>query len=45
MSAASAGYFDKKLTQQQAEKLKEQFNAADVNKDGFLSRDELKTLL
>ena len=45
MSAASAGYFDKKLTQQQAEKLKELFNAADVNKDGFLSKDELKTLL
>ena len=45
ISAASAGHFDKKLTKEQIAKLEEQFSAADVNKDGFLSKDELKTLL
>ena len=45
ISAASAGHFDKKLTKEQIAKLEEQFSAADINKDGFLSKDELKTLL
>ena len=45
ISAASAGHFDKKLTKEQIAKLEEQFSDADVNKDGFLSKDELKTLL
>jgi len=45
LTAASAGHFNKKLTKEQVEKLKEQFNSADVNKDGFLTKDELKVLL
>jgi len=45
ISAASAGHFDKKLTKEQVAKLTASFNSADVNKDGFLSKDELKVLL
>ena len=45
ISAASAGHFDKKLTQEQVKLLKEKFEAADVNKDGFLTKEELKVLL
>lgn len=45
MRAATVGFFDKKLTKVQLAKLKESFEAADVNKDGFLTKDELKTLL
>ena len=45
LTAAGAGHFDKKLTKEQVEKLKEQFSSADVNKDGFLTKDELKVLL
>ena len=33
------------MSKEQVEKLKEQFNSADVNKDGFLTKDELKVLL
>ena len=45
LTAAGAGHFDKKLTKEQVEKIKEQFNSADTNKDGFLTKDELKVLL
>ena len=45
MRAATVGYFDKKLTKVQLAKLKEFFEAADINKDGFLTKEELKTLL
>ena len=45
ITAASSGHFDKKLSKEQLTKLKEVFEASDVNKDGFLSKDELKVLL
>ena len=45
MRAATVGYFDKKLNKVQLAKLKESFDAAEVNKDGFLTKEELKTLL
>ena len=45
LTAAGSGHFNKKLTKDQVEKVKEQFSAADVNKDGFLTKEELKVLL
>lgn len=36
--AASAGYFSKKLTKEQAASLQAQFVKHDTNKDGFLSK-------
>ena len=45
MTAATAGHFDKKLSKEQAAKLREEFDTADLNKDGLLSKDELKSLL
>ena len=45
VKANSRGIFKTKLSKAQSEQLKELFIAHDVNKDGYLSKEELENLL